>query len=441
MKAQTSYPLLALLLAATSPSQFGVAQGVGADDDLDDNDKPVTLNIIDGVLIFDAGQGKTKLSVEKGDGMEEVAEYFGVDSTDPGELQDFVDSFGECVFCDSGEIEPEKTFASTDCSDWLMFSLFSKEEECSILRAAAVSKCGCRTESLAITESTPICNLCLDGNYDQTKTQIHMDKFLPTMSNELTCRDIAKLPAVEGDKTCSAVAAFGHFCGCGYAEPQCHLCPDGSRLSFPDRVLEKGYYATDEELALEVEGKDLTCASVEEIISDNAKSTCVTAIHDFEQEVGIILPAYCGCHNALPPVDGGCSPCPDGYEISGKAVASGTMIDTLQMTCEDWATLEAPLFLRDHEVCHSRQQAARGDCCVSPEKASNEVAENTLAFASLARQSEASPSRSYTSMVLVLLLVAFSGVFAFLVHSSRQRSQGGTLAFISTPETARIVRV
>ena len=439
MKVLTHSPLLVLSLASTTPSQFAIALGV--DTDLDDTDKPITLNIVDGVLIFDADDVKTKLSIEKGDGMEEVAEYFGVDSTDPGELQDFVDSFGECVFCDSGEIEPDKTFASTDCSDWLMFSLFSKEEECAILRAAAVSKCGCRTESLAITESTPICNLCPDGNYDQTKTQIHMDKLLPTMSNELTCRDIAKIPAVEGDKTCDAVAGFGHICGCGHAEPQCHLCPDGSRLSFPDRVLEKGYYATEEELALEVEGKDLTCSSVEEIISDNAKSTCVTSIQDFEQEVGITLPAYCGCHNALPPVDGGCDPCPDGYELSGKAVVSGTVIDSLQMTCEDWAFQEAPLFLRDHEVCQSRQQVARDHCCVSPEEAAKEVTENASAFASPTRQSGASPSRSHTSMVLVLLLLAFSGMFAFLVHSSRQRRRGGTLAFVSTPEAAHIVRV
>lgn len=385
-------------------------------DDGDGDDKAadakLDIKLTDGVLIFETnGAATTNISI--GDGMDEISAYFGVDNTDPEELENFVDSFGKCEFCDSGDIDVDSQFARIDCSDWLMFSLFSKKEECAILRAAAVEKCGCKPTNLpAVTEDTPRCNLCPDGSEDH----INMDVYLPTMSNELTCRDITQIPAVEGDKTCNAVAGFGHICGCVGADSQCHICPDGSPLTRPNAVLEKGYYAADAAY-IQSGGLDLTCSGVEEMLADNTKSACFTSRKDFEKELGISIAPFCGCPNALPPVDGGCEACPAGFQLS--SILSNTMIDSLHMTCSEWATEAAHLLISDHEVCYSRQRKVKEHCCMKKAAAEGPLegeVKSVIVGHFLSSNTESAASLSPSSQALMSLLLVVPAAIGLICN-------------------------
>jgi len=343
------------------------------DDDDDLIDEEINVTVQNGYLIIDSNvTGVTNISLQED--MEQVAEYFGIDSTNPIEFEDFANNFGQCQFCDSdngsgSSIDTDAYFANIKCTDWVTFSLFSGPEECAILRAGAVQHCGCKTthndENTTITEEMPLCDLCPnDSSIDPH--QINMDVYLPTMSNELTCRDITKIPAVEGNKTCDAISSFGYVCGCPSAKPQCHVCSDGSSVERSNAVLKKNYYAWEQSMgiAAAAPGWDLTCAEVEDMLADNTKSACPSALNDFEQEYGVFIPAFCGCPNSLPPsaVDGGCAPCPSGYQLKDDD-------GELSEACLDWVTQESPLLLGDHSVCKTRQQDILGeDCCVPVER-------------------------------------------------------------------------
>jgi hypothetical protein len=371
------------------------------------------VDFVGGVLVSASNGAYTNISIE-----EELQEVAGVIDAigimDPNDLSSLMDSFGSCVFCDAGDIMPNQVLAGMKCSDWQTFSLLATEDECAVLRAVAVESCGCQPKWLEAAAKAATCSLCLDGSLDG----VQLDTRIPTMSSALSCQDIAHLPAVEGEKTCQSVAAFGYVCGCPGTKPQCHLCSDGSLPSRPQAILE----ITDpENSGLEAvlqqnaggavgraanarDGEDLTCASLNKALSVYTKSACIRTIQEIEKASGLSIPAFCGCAaaNATAPKKElvvptetvnlrGCDPCPAGLKLKSTAsfrqddILSHPSLPTIQ-SCKEWVFDYAP-FLYNETKCSAIQQIVAGHCCgpLKPEvERTNPVDEGPAALSSSA---------------------------------------------------------
>ena len=346
------------------------------------------VSLAGGSFVFNTSDIYESLGLE--DGMAQVAAYFGIDHSNPDELDIFVNSFGTCEFCDNKDINLDKTFAGRDCSDWLMFSMFSKEDECSVLRAAAVQSCGCSTKELAITPETRTCDLCPGSSIEG----VRLDQRIPTMSDELLCRNLLDIRAVEGSKTCDAVSGFAYICGCTGTTPQCNLCPDGSSPSRPEAELKVG-------------SATVTCAEYDESLWMNTKSTCPSAIQELQKGVGLDPISYCGCPNVEKPLFG-CRPCRPGFKIRDD-LETDLYVSSIQMTCQKWADEWAP-FTVNEDICQQTQAQVNSECCTEMTQEEIEAEEteraSILAAAAAARKETSSAPVSHDFTVFVAFQVA-----------------------------------
>lgn len=343
--------------------------------------------------------------------MDEINNLFGGGSNNKNiNIHDIAPTVGSCVFCDTKNIDNNKTFAGMKCEDWSLYSPFALEDECNILRAAAVESCGCTPPKTITTTNHDICTLCPDG----TTTNIKYNLSLPTMSDELLCRDILHIPAVEGQKTCQAVQSFAYFCGCTNTNPPCSVCrTNGGYLSqpykiiggFSNEILLKKTQANSISTArtnnnLSTLGQhhhDMTCADFDHWLSDHTQSSCPKDIADMESRWGISLPAYCGCTNT--PIPELCDPCPPGFVLNNDDSVSEIAVNDLGMTCQTWANEWAP-FVVEPSVCLTLQAKAESDCC--------HAAEPELLHAQLSSFAS-SPSRS----ALTLYTITFTLLTVF----------------------------
>jgi len=98
----------------------------------------------------------------------------------------------------------------------------------------------------------------------------------------LAIYDCATLDLLTGSQEqdsplCDAIQSFGTFCGCPIQEDACTLCYDGSRVAFPEVVLEE-YPASDYLLGIP-EDTLLTCENLEAVLhsKDHRSNLCMNS--------------------------------------------------------------------------------------------------------------------------------------------------------------------
>jgi hypothetical protein len=230
-----------------------------------------------------------------------------------------IDAGDDCTFCDTTDtFDSRLEFAGISCEEWAsLSSLAPSNEQCIVLRAVAVKFCGCPAK----TEET--CNLCPNGMevFQANQTLLIID--------ELTCDDIAHMPAVDGNDTCSFVQQFSYLCGCPGVVPSCSLCgqdEDGVQLVMTngDEVLIPGDPDNNE--------PDVTCSIWDKLLSLDSTSmkpgesllvatgraadrtiSCEESVGMAQGSTGIQMSGLCGC----PGVEAAnnCSTCADGMML------------------------------------------------------------------------------------------------------------------------------
>lgn len=217
-----------------------------------------------------------------------------------------------CVFCESTDIfDPQLQFAGMSCNQWALLSVFAPPgDECTLLRAAAVEFCGCPTQ---VEER---CQLCPNGRqgYDEEHSIL--------MMQEVKCKDVVDLVAVDGEETCQFLDRFSYTCGCPGVVPSCSLCGQDSngkqlQMTRPDEVLIPGDFRK----------PDTTCSAWDKVLSIDPEADpiqmvaqgrdgmtpCQKAMKQSEEQTGLHLPGLCGCPGVEPANI--CSPCSEGFEL------------------------------------------------------------------------------------------------------------------------------
>ena len=136
------------------------------------------------------------------------------------------------------------------------------------------------------------------------------------------------------------------YCGCQGAQQQCHLCPDGSPVGFPQRG-EKFITGSN-------------CAGIDYLFSLFTSEECTSST----QAYGVDLAAFCECPGTQ--ANGtACSLCPAGKTVaSDKLDVSFTSPKGLNVTCKEAQNYSSYIF-RDN-VCNELMTEARKVCtCVS----------------------------------------------------------------------------
>jgi len=337
-------------------------------------------------------------------------------------LSDPVPFGTECTFC-SGEFDRDAQFAGLSCMEWEVFTGFSRAEECSILRAAAVHSCGCKPTEADQEPLFDQCPFCYEGNLEGD------DIGLPTLSQKLFCSNIVDLPAVDGQKTCDDIAKFSENCNCGTpppppptvsptASPTKSPTQQDAESTFTETTLEvSGYLCTLCSQAGEISASpdkivfpgnggslaSMTCAQVDAKLAADSESEgdCDQGRLHVENTLGVSVEEFCGCPSALlfqqeqlqdaqaqeqeaeqdlnAPA-AACEPCPSGYSVrqgatsltaaqmttSSLATETETAIASEGTTCPEWAAQVANL-LEDDEVCVFLRANAMAECCVREE--------------------------------------------------------------------------
>jgi hypothetical protein len=119
-------------------------------------------------------------------------------------FENFSFSFGgNCTFCDEeGAIEKSTMFREIACSDWASVAQLGIPEtsnQCTLLRSAAVTDCGCPAPE---TYSDQTCNVCPEGQEIGTSQGDFEDIIA------FSCEDLEDFPAIDGDLTCSVVSDY-----------------------------------------------------------------------------------------------------------------------------------------------------------------------------------------------------------------------------------------
>lgn len=314
---------------------------------------------------------------------------------------------GSCVFCDNADAvrDADLVLDGVACVDWERMARSNEagSDECLLLRASAVAKCGCpyqfRDEetgeedgetivilsafeadsvsgSVAIIvdgKTVPTCPLCIIEDPENTSPQLGMVEAAKELPNSIiTCGEVLKFPAVDGDETCRVLQeTYGHWCGCPNSEPPCSLCDNGEDPSRSG-------------IKFHINSNDPTCQDMADTLETVLKPRCAGYKSGLEQAVGYDIHKFCGCSidsgsTSTGAEDGGtCKACPDGYELmneeSGSSLA-GMGVPSKGGTCADWVFRST--FVTNKTLCTNIQNTALGpNCCEEVE--SVEDADRTI---------------------------------------------------------------
>ena len=287
-----------------------------------------------------------------------------------------------CIFCDDPEYvaNPNLSVDGILCTDWQVVAWTNPSyEDCLLLRATAVAKCGCPFQideddeaNMPSTDSGSIVceNICggevPDAIGDSAIVSRQYEEFKQLPNSELTCADVMTFPAVDGDETCRVIEeTYGAWCGCSETVPPCTLCENELPPARPNAKFSRS---------------SETCGSIADTVSTITSSRCAEFKEELVADLGYDVYGFCGCLSedylqaGIMPGTGGntggnfvCqNPCPEGSVYAFEREQS-TLVPDWNAPCADWPN-RFP-FVQTSALCEDLQNNVVGPYCCNVDEA------------------------------------------------------------------------
>lgn len=289
-----------------------------------------------------------------------------------------------CVFCDDPEytVDPNLSVDGILCTDWQVVAWTNPSyEDCVLLRATAVAKCGCPftvsedEEEIPSTTSTnsvvceQMCGSEPENDNSATVISRQYEEFKKLPNSELTCADVMTFPAVDGDETCRVIEeTYSAWCGCPDAAPSCAFCENGLPPARPNAKFSRN-------------GE--TCGAIADTVSTVPSSRCEQYQTDLVNNLGYDVHAFCGClsqdylQQGVMPAEGSSNggmdagdndfscenPCPEGTVFAFERQET-SLVPDWNAPCQDWPNRFS--YVRNSTLCENLQNNVVGPYCCNP---------------------------------------------------------------------------
>jgi len=290
----------------------------------------------------------------------------------------------DCNFCDDPNFVPDGnvTVDGVSCANWQIVAWTNPPyEDCVLLRATAVGKCGCPVPGSPPTGSIsgptseepmdPADIICTDICSSVVARQVQNYRKLP--NSELTCSDVLSLPAVDGAETCRIIEeTYGYWCGCPGFDAPCTLCESGLPPSRPN----SRFIRSSE-----------TCRSIADTLQVVPSSRCEGYRTNLLSNLGYDAAAFCGClddefsEQGGSSADGGAggttstgndqqgspvytvceTPCPEGTTYMADSDQGTMIVPDWNAPCSEWPN-RLP-FVTNQSLCQEIQNVIVGPFC------------------------------------------------------------------------------
>ena len=155
--------------------------------------------------------------------------------------------------------------------------------------------------------------------------------------SNITCGEIASIPAIDGMATCNELSNMADYCGCPASGEKCSMCPNGGDPSYPNRT----FLTTGE-----------NCQYVLDLLYASPRSDCGLYVPDMM----IDFPSYCGCPGSEAPKT--CSLCPADTQL---AYPDKEIMYAPGSTCSDFVTYAE--HVTGDELCDFMHEVIAVECC------------------------------------------------------------------------------